>query len=186
MTASTLLFSTKMADVHLINHKFAQPLQQYLVANKQRLAPFEPARDADYFTLDSIKNRIDAMLDDYQQQRGISMLITLLDSCQVIGSVNFTGFMYGVFQAGYLGFSIDKDFEGQGIMRAVLTDALQYVHAQYGLHRIMANHLPDNNQSARLLKRLGFEKEGYAKSYLKINGQWRDHVLNSIVFEDSI
>jgi ribosomal-protein-alanine N-acetyltransferase len=45
----------------------------------------------------------------------------------------------------------------------------------------MANHMPGNERSARLLKSLGFEEEGYAKEYLLINGKWEDHVLNSLL-----
>ncbi|GAB2951080.1 hypothetical protein GCM10011328_17830 [Hafnia psychrotolerans] len=65
-----------------------------------------------------------------------------------------------------------------------LKAAIQYVHEKYDLHRIMANHLPDNTRSSKTLESLGFMKEGYAKSYLKINGIWQDHVLNSIIFPD--
>ncbi|MCH2314782.1 MAG: 30S ribosomal protein S5 alanine N-acetyltransferase, partial [SAR202 cluster bacterium] len=32
-----------------------------------------------------------------------------------------------------------------------------------------------------LLKTLGFEREGYAKRYLLINGQWEVHVLNALI-----
>ncbi|WP_415232094.1 hypothetical protein [Psychromonas sp.] len=34
-------------------------------------------------------------------------------------------------------------------------------------------------RSEKLLVKLGFEKEGVAKSYLKIAGSWQDHVLTS-------
>lgn len=59
-------------------------------------------------------------------------------------------------------------------------DALvAYAFGALGLHRVMANHLPDNERSAKLLARLGFEVEGLAKNYLFINGAWRDHVLTA-------
>jgi ribosomal-protein-alanine N-acetyltransferase len=48
----------------------------------------------------------------------------------------------------------------------------------------MANHLPHNKRSEALLKKLGFEREGYAKDYLQIDGQWQDHVLNSRLAPD--
>ena len=51
--------------------------------------------------------------------------------------------------------------------------------------------LPGNDQtqylsasSGALLARLGFEKEGYAKDYLLIDGQWRDHVLTALTTPD--
>jgi len=31
------------------------------------------------------------------------------------------------------------------------------------------------------LEKLGFEKEGFARRYLCINGKWEDHILTSLV-----
>jgi ribosomal-protein-alanine N-acetyltransferase len=44
----------------------------------------------------------------------------------------------------------------------------------------MANYRPENERSGRLLQRLGFAREGYARDYLFIDGAWRDHVLTSL------
>jgi ribosomal-protein-alanine N-acetyltransferase len=41
--------------------------------------------------------------------------------------------------------------------------------------------MPANTRSARLLEKLGFEKEGFARRYLYINGRWEDHVLTSLI-----
>ncbi|MGL5537110.1 MAG: 30S ribosomal protein S5 alanine N-acetyltransferase, partial [Aeromonas veronii] len=32
-----------------------------------------------------------------------------------------------------------------------------------------------------LLERLGFEREGFARAYLMINGRWEDHILTSLI-----
>lgn len=48
------------------------------------------------------------------------------------------------------------------------------------MHRIMANYMPHNQRSGALLARLGFEREGYAKDYLLIDGKWQDHVLTAL------
>jgi ribosomal-protein-alanine N-acetyltransferase len=48
----------------------------------------------------------------------------------------------------------------------------------------MANYMPRNERSAKLLASLGFEREGYAKRYLQIAGQWEDHVLTALVDPD--
>jgi len=110
--------------------------------------------------------------------------VTLKNEDRIIASINFTNFIFGVFQACYLGFSLDHDCQGRGLMHESLEGSLRYVRENYGMHRIMANHLPDNERSSNTLRRLGFVKEGYAESYLKINGAWQDHVLNSYVFPE--
>ena len=64
-------------------------------------------------------------------------------------------------------------------MFEMLQAAINYISNEFNLHRIMANYLPSNIRSELLLDRLGFQKEGLAKSYLKIAGAWQDHVLTS-------
>jgi ribosomal-protein-alanine N-acetyltransferase len=78
-----------------------------------------------------------------------------------------------------LGFSIGGRYEGRGLMGEALGAAIEHVFNEYRLHRIMANHRPENLRSGNLLARLGFEREGLARAYLKINGEWADHVLTS-------
>ena len=64
-------------------------------------------------------------------------------------------------------------------MTEALGSALTYVFEELGIHRVMANYLPENERSAALLERLGFMKEGFARDYLMIAGRWRDHVLTA-------
>lgn len=98
----------------------------------------------------------------------------------LLGLCNFTQIFRGGFQACYLGYRIDQDYEGQGLMFEALKACIQTLFYEKNLHRIMANYMPHNTRSAKLLDRLGFEKEGYAKSYLFINQRWEDHVLTSL------
>jgi ribosomal-protein-alanine N-acetyltransferase len=66
-------------------------------------------------------------------------------------------------------------------MAEALRAANAFVFGSMRLHRIMANYRPENERSARLLERLGFEREGLARDYLFIDGAWRDHVLTALV-----
>ncbi len=100
---------------------------------------------------------------------------------KLIGECNFTNIIRGPFQACHLGFSISAQFEGKGLMCEALAAAIDYIFCEYKLHRIMANYCPENRRSGRLLTRLGFEREGLARAYLKINGFWADHVLTSLI-----
>jgi len=66
-------------------------------------------------------------------------------------------------------------------MFEILEGAIHYMFTDQAIHRVMANYIPGNERSEKLLSRLGFEREGLAKSYLQIDGRWRDHVLTSKV-----
>lgn len=178
------LFSTERTDVHLLVDEYAKNLQHYLVNNRTHLAPYEPLRDDEYFSLGNIQNRIINFLNDYQKKRSLPLVVTLKNDEHIIATINFTNFVYGVFQACYLGFSLENASQGKGLMYESLESSIEYVRKRYGIHRIMANHLPDNLRSSNTLRRLGFKKEGYAQSYLKINGIWEDHILNSLIFLD--
>ena len=65
-------------------------------------------------------------------------------------------------------------------MCEALTAAIKYVFEELNLHRIMANYMPANERSAKLLRRLGFTVEGYARDYLRLAGNWRDHILTAL------
>jgi ribosomal-protein-alanine N-acetyltransferase len=99
---------------------------------------------------------------------------------KIIGTVNFTNVIRGPFQACYLGYGIDQLFERQGLMREALETSIAFAFDELHLHRIMANYLPSNERSARLLAHLGFVREGEAKDYLYIQGAWRSHILSSL------
>ena len=64
-------------------------------------------------------------------------------------------------------------------MHEALTASLDFAFRDLRLHRVMANYRPEHLRSGRLLARLGFAQEGYARDYLFIDGAWRDHILTS-------
>ncbi|HET8729451.1 MAG TPA: GNAT family N-acetyltransferase [Alphaproteobacteria bacterium] len=119
----------------------------------------------------------------YDHEQAVRLVFRLIGAPEgiVIGQINFSNIVRGPFQAAYLGYQIDAEHEGLGLMSEALRLAVDFMFGPFGLHRIMANYIPDNERSARLLERLGFEKEGYARDYLFIDGDWRDHVLTALI-----
>jgi len=95
--------------------------------------------------------------------------------------LSFAGIVHEDFQACSLGYRIDRALEGRGLMHAAAAPAVAAVFERFRLNRIMATHRPDNLRSGRLLRRLGFAVEGYARDFLMINGQWCDQVLLSLL-----
>ena len=52
---------------------------------------------------------------------------------------------------------------------------------ELGLHRVEAGTVPHNARSRAVLERTGFVRFGYAPAYLKIAGEWQDHVLYQVL-----
>ena len=157
----------------------ARALQTYLVQNRVYLQPWEPTRGDDFFELDAITQRLETMSEKTANGEALHLLI--LRDGTLIGACNFTNIVRGAFEACHLGYALDESAQGQGLMHEALKAAIAHVFDEMKLHRIMANYRPENERSARLLKRLGFEREGEARAYLKINGVWADHVLTSLI-----
>lgn len=133
---------------------------------------------------EAIQKRLETWIKECEEGKSVRFLmrpITVPDL--VIGFCNFTQIYRGAFQACYLGYKIDREYEGKGLMFEALEISIGYVFETMGLHRIMANYMPINIKSAKLLNRLGFAIEGYAKNYLLINNRWEDHVLTAMSLE---
>jgi [ribosomal protein S5]-alanine N-acetyltransferase len=104
----------------------------------------------------------------------------------IVGAITLDQFVFGPFQACTLGYSLDESAVGKGLMTRSLRLVVAYAHDQLELNRVMANYRPENHKSGNVLKRLGFKIEGIARNYLKLNGQWRDHLLTSHLRGDSL
>ena len=69
-------------------------------------------------------------------------------------------------------------------MTAAVRAVVPFVFDSLELHRLEAACLPSNTASMRLLERVGFKREGLARQYLRINGDWCDHVLYALLEAD--
>ncbi|MER2519557.1 MAG: GNAT family protein [Bdellovibrionales bacterium] len=99
----------------------------------------------------------------------------------LLGEIALTGVERGISQRGTLGYWVGMPYAGRGYMREAAELVCAFAFERLRLHRLDASCLPDNEPSARLLHGLGFEREGYARAYLRINGQWRDHLLWGLI-----
>lgn len=92
-----------------------------------------------------------------------------------VGAIHLTNVIYGVFRSGYLGYFAFAGHEGRGSMTRGLKLVAAHAFRTLGLHRLEANIQPGNTASIALVRRCGFQREGYSPAYLKIGGRWHDH-----------
>ena len=161
----------------------AHAVLAYRLANRAHLSPWEPARDAPYYTLTHCLRTIADGRNVAGQGTGYPFLVLDAANGQMLATFTFANVMRGPFQACMLGYGAAADQQGRGMMREALERGLAWAlgtgNDALGLHRVMANYMPRNARSGRLLASLGFEREGLARRYLQIAGTWEDHVLTA-------
>jgi ribosomal-protein-alanine N-acetyltransferase len=176
-TERLILRAPQLADAPAVQH--------YCIANRHHLQHWQPLRPAEFFGLAAVEQRLAYIEQERLAGRLLHLSIWNHGSddvpAELIGECNFSNIVLGPFQACHLGYSLAAHVQGQGLMHEALRAGTAYVFNELGLHRIMANYLPENERSGRVLAALGFEREGLARAYLKINGVWADHVLTSLI-----
>ena len=98
------------------------------------------------------------------------------DSCGgMVGYVSVGNIVRRAFQSAYLGYGAFEGHARQGLMSAGLRAVVDRAFGELGLHRVEANIQPANAGSLGLVRKLGFEREGFSPRYLMVEGDWRDH-----------
>lgn len=153
----------------------------FRLANRTFLEPWEPKRPPEFFTHGFWLAQSRANLREFREGSSLCLVAFTPDESEVLGVCNYTNIVHGTFMACHLGYALAAAHQGKGLMFEALNMGNAYVFDSLGLNRIMANYLPWNERSGRLLARLGFTVEGRAKNYLMINGKWEDHILTSLL-----
>jgi ribosomal-protein-alanine N-acetyltransferase len=150
------------------------------------LTPWEPVWPADDLTRASFRFRVRRHAEEMARDEAYSFLLFREEDNVLLGGLSFGYVRRGVSQSASLGYWMGAPYAGKGFMTRAVSAASRYMFERQGLHRIEAACLPTNEPSRRLLTRVGFRQEGYARSYLNINGEWRDHLLFALLDTDMV
>lgn len=107
--------------------------------------------------------------------RAAPFLACRIDDDAIVGFLNISEIVRGGFKSAFLGYGGVARYAGQGYMTEAMRLLLREAFTTLGLHRLEANIQPANRASIALVKRCGFELEGFSPRYLKVGGRWRDH-----------
>lgn len=177
------LLETERLVLTIPGAKAAEACVRFNRANQLHLAPWNPKMSERDFDVDFWKATLDRQIELFRSGVRYSFCIfpaqTGADG-PLLGYLNFSEVVRGVFQACYMGYALDEKAQGNGYMTEACRAGIAYMFSSAGLHRIMANYMPANARSAAVLNRLGFVEEGRAKAYLYLAGAWQDHVLTSL------
>lgn len=168
-----------MADIRLMAIEDAVPLAELLQINREFLAPWEPIRPDEYFTVDGQQSAIQEALEGYEGKTTVPYVI--IEHGQIVGRVTLSNVVRGPFQSCNLGYWVASAHNGRGFATTAVRDIMVVGFVELGLHRIEAGTLLHNVPSQRVLERNGFARFGLAPAYLKIAGRWQDHAMYQVL-----
>ncbi len=170
--------------IRLATESDAPAIVRYYRENRHHLAPWEPVRPAGFYREGFWRVQLHRNQEDYDRATAIRFFAVRESVPEVVGYVSLTNITRGAAHFCFLGYSLAEQEQGKGLMTAILRKVVGFAFSDLNLHRIMANYMPRNERSERLLERLGFVREGVARHYLLINGRWEDHVMTSLTNPD--
>jgi len=149
--------------------------------SREFLMPWEPIWPEDDLTRAAFRRRLRRQSDEMARDESFSFLIFDAGADTLLGGLTLGGIRRGVAQSGTLGYWMGAPHAGKGRMTRAVASAVRFGFSTLRLHRVEAACLPENTASQTLLERNGFQREGLARSYLRINGAWRDHLLYALI-----
>ena len=100
------------------------------------------------------------------------------------GQLTINNIVRGSAQFASVGYWLDKEFAGRGVMPRAVAMAIDHCFTAGGLHRIEVCIRPENSNSLRVVEKLGIREIGFAPRFLHIDGEWRDHRIYAITVEE--
>lgn len=153
-------------------------------ASRDFLTPWEPTWPADDLTRGAFRRRLKRYADDQRNDAAYAFLILRSEDSALVGGITLANIRRGVAQTGSIGYWIGLPFARMGFMTAAMRTLLPFCFTTLRLHRVEAACIPNNQASICLLEKTGFQREGYARRYLCINGVWQDHLLYARLKDD--
>lgn len=145
--------------------------------SRKFLTPWEPTWPADDLTRPAYRQRLRRYAEDMRTDQAYPFFIFRSEDDTLVGGLALANIRRGVAQAGSLGYWVGAPYIQKGHMTAAVRALIPAAFDLLRLHRLEAACIPINLASVRLLEKTGFRREGYARSYLCINGTWQDHLL---------
>ncbi len=152
-------------------------------ASRSFLTPVEPRWHEYELTRASFSRRVRLGVGRAAARTEFSFLIFVLSDAQLrqkevlVGGITLSNIRYGAACHCNIGYWLGHAHVSKGHMNRALSLVLPFAFYDLGLRRIHAACLPENHRSKNVLVKNGFEEEGFARKYLQIDGEFRDHLL---------
>jgi ribosomal-protein-alanine N-acetyltransferase len=125
------------------------------------------------------------LVDLYRKRRGFRWIVTLKDDRKPIGTLGYYNWKPTASYQAEMGYDLAKEHWGKGIMTEAMMAVIDFGFREMELNRIEVFIMPRNKRSIRIIKNLGFKKEGVLRQrYYDELGNFTDDVLFSMLRSD--
>ena len=148
------------------------------------LTPWEPTWGIDNLSKSSFRDKRRMYKLDWRNDISYSFYAFCRKDDCMLGGITLGNVRRGAAHMGTIGYWMGEKYAGKGYMTEILSSLIDYAFDELSLHRLEAACLEHNVPSQAVLKKVGFQEEGRARGYLRINAMWQDHITYALLQND--
>jgi len=167
--------------LRIIRTKDAKTIERLVLGNREWLRPWEATNPHAPVSFD-FRAQIRSLLRQLETSDALPFVI--LYQGEIVGQLNVANILHGSVSSCVIGYWIAPEVAGLGITPTAVALAMDYMFNAVGLHRVEIDIRPENGASIRVVQKLGLRYEGVKKNYIHINGDWRDHYIFALTFDE--
>ena len=171
-------------DLHLelLDLTHADRMYELTLKNKDEFIKWLPWVE-DTKSVEDTKEFIKGSLENFAKGKEINCNIFYKN--ELIGNISLLGIKYKLnVKAGDIGYWLDGDFQGKGIITKSVNKMLEIAFLKRELTRVTLKCATNNTNSCNVAKRVGFKFEGTLRSAAVVNRKVIDLNLFSILKDE--
>ncbi len=129
-------------------------------------------------TITDSANNIEGNIEDWEMKTDYHLGIFYEGG--MVGMISLHGINYNAHKAA-IGYWLDKDYEGKGIITSSVRTLLEYGFNELGLNRIEIGAAVSNERSRAIPESLGFKLEGILRENMYLNGTYMDMAMYGLL-----
>ena len=136
-----------------------------------------------HLTIEHSEKSISEKLKMYKEKTGILWAIIEKSTGKFIGDFAFFKIDHKNSRAE-IGYTLKPEYWKKGLMKEVMNSTFRFGFTNFNLHSLEANINPKNENSRKILIKMGFQKEAYFRENYYYNGDYLDSEIYSLLCSD--
>ena len=169
-STDSLIVVDEHLELQAIDERFVHDLHQLIIKNKEWLQHY---LDWPQYVNTVEQSRQTAQSNMMLHQRGYAKMFVILKDNVLVGVLSFNA-LEPTNKTGYIGYWLDQDCQGQGILSASLQAFIRFYAKRGDVRRFVIKCRVANAASNRVALRNGFILEGCLRQAEFLNGEFHD------------